>query len=111
MTVNSKDEIFVAMDGSKRILKFTSSDPNCVEYFAPAGDDDVRGLAFDSNGVLYSISRTDPKLYRYTEYNGTVTRAVVAGSSNGYVDGTGSSAKFYEARNIIADKHKIHTFN
>ena len=81
------------MTGSDRLVKISNdADPTVTEYFTLAGSHDNRGLIFDSNDVLYSISRLSPELYKYSEYNGVVTRTLVAGSYNGYVDATGSAA-------------------
>ncbi len=76
-----------------------SSDPNIVAFI-----DGATGIAVDDySGNLYWGEYTDAHCVRNLNLTGTGMVTTVAGSGNGYADGTGSVARFAYPMNTLVD--------
>ena len=111
VAVDSTGHVYVADAGNHRIRKITPA--GVVTTLAGSGTagstngtgagatfNEPFAVAVDSGGNVYIADRTNHRIRRITP-GGTVT--TLAGSSQGYLDGTGTNAQFREPQGVAVD--------
>ncbi|MFY0594756.1 hypothetical protein, partial [Roseivirga sp.] len=85
----------------KTLAGVTSSSGNTDGPGTSAKFDNPTGMAVDDLGNVFVVDRSNHRI-RKIALDGSVT--TFAGSSSGYVNGTGTNAKFNNPRGIVIDK-------
>ena len=94
---DSNGNLFVSDHNNDKVKKISNS---TVTFFATI--DSPRGIYIDSSDNLYVCEGGDHKIKKITS-NGTVTS--LAGSTVGYLDGTGANAKINSPVGIVMDSN------
>lgn len=79
--------LYVSEDGGKRVRKVTLAGVTTTLGTIP---DDSGGIAVGSSGIAY-VTVDDHRIYQFTSSG---TRTVLAGGTRGFLDGTGTGARF-----------------
>jgi sugar lactone lactonase YvrE len=110
VTVDANDNVFVADSSNKKIRKITPT--GLVSTFAGSSEGstdgngisaqfkDPFGIKIDLNGNLYVADIDDHRIRKITP-TGVVT--TLAGSTEGFAEGTGSNAQFKSPRGVAVD--------
>ncbi|MDC1218186.1 putative Ig domain-containing protein, partial [Flavobacteriaceae bacterium] len=86
---------------SGRVRKITPSGV-VTTYFEDTNNESLRGIVFDSSGNLFMSTYSTSRILKLTP-SGALS--VFAGGSDGYLDGTGTSAKFYKPSKMVIDSN------
>ena len=102
----SKSMIFGANDNmftvdSDRIRKITPSG-EVTTYFEDTNNENFDDIVFDSSGNLFISTYSTSRILKLTP-SGVLS--VFAGGTDGYLDGTGTSAKFYKPAKMVIDSN------
>lgn len=113
LAVDSGGNVYVADNGSRVIRKITSDGVGSIFVGKPGARANVdgtgtaaefsapSGVAVDSADNLYV---TDGYTIRKITPGGVVTTIAGTAGKSGYVDGSGSAARFYDPRDIAIDR-------
>ncbi|MEN2489349.1 T9SS type A sorting domain-containing protein [Flavobacterium sp. B11] len=97
--IDNSGNLYVTDYGNDKIRKITPA--GTVSTIAPLEVfDSARGICIDKNGNLYVTSSYECKIKKITP---TESVSVLAGSSEGFADGTGSAAMFKTPAGIDVD--------
>jgi len=115
VAVDSSDNVYVADEGNHRIRKITSS--GVVSTLAGSGSSGYAdgtgaaaqfswptGLSVDSSGNVYVADTANDRIRKITS-SGIVT--TIAGSTEGYVNGVGTNAKFLQPVDVTVNSSGI----
>ena len=89
LALDANDNLYVAENGGNKIQKINTSTGAVSTYASWESYQGVRGMAFDPSGNLYA-SCVSGIIYKITP---SLTNSVFVGSTNGDVDGNGTSAR------------------
>jgi hypothetical protein len=97
MIFDANDNMFTV--DSDRIRKITPSG-EVTTYLEDTNNESFDDIVFDSSGNLFISTYSTSRILKFTP-SGALT--VFAGGSDGYLDGTGTSAQFYKPSKMVID--------